>query len=153
MAPAQGTCRLAFFLAHTATLAPWDLHCMEKTKSFFFLAFPFTPLLLLPMPTCILMDERRTGRLNVIMQLFVLSKMKEKQVDLSSSLSHADVHVILPSQTMKRKQVGVFKLGKEKLSSGKPCGIAPRPVVVCFAWEKRKRQRPLRHFLKLPFPL
>ena len=65
---------------------------------------------------------------------FVLLKARGNQVGLLHSLSRADVHVILPSPTMKRKQqVGVFKLEKEKMSSGKSCGIAHHSVVVRFA--------------------
>ena len=152
MASAQGTCRLALFLTHIVTLAR-GVCIAWRRQNLFFLAFPFSHLFLLPMPTCILMDERRIGWLNAIMQLFVLSTTKGKQVGLSSSFSHTDVYVILPSQTLKRKQVNVFQLAKEKLSSSETCGIAPRPMVVRFAWEKRKRQRPLLLFLPLLFPL
>ena len=78
------------------------------------------------------------SRLPSFSLFFVLLKTRGHHVGLLHSLSRADVHVILPSPTMKRKQqVGVFKLEKEKLSSGEPCGIAPHSVVVRFAWEKR----------------
>ena len=44
---------------------------------------------------------------------FVLLKTKGNQVGVPSSLSRAKAYVTLPSQTIRRKQAGLFELEKE----------------------------------------